>query len=130
MGLNAATSRTGNSGRQSGPGAGRLFIHAEDDGWPARMLVQRIGGVSVRFVLVATLGRRPYLEESIYPFAERFNRNRLRGLERGLVAHLLMRQRGPRAAAFAVGGSEGRSLVFLWGSVQYCWAQLKRRSRS
>ena len=49
-------------------GAGGLFIYAEDDGWPQRMLVQRISGLCVRLVLVATHGHRPYLEESIYPF--------------------------------------------------------------
>ena len=96
------------------PRAGGPFIYVEDDGWTERMLVQRIWGLCMLLVLVVTLAHRPYLEESIYSFAERVNMDRLREAKGS---------DGPLAqkAARREGGSEGRSL-------QYCRMELTRRS--
>ena len=81
------------------PGAGGLFIYVEDDGWPGRLLVQRIG-VFVRF---SYSWSHPFIID--LPLCG--------ACQRSLMAHLLKRRRGPRTAVFAVGGSEGRSLGFL-----------------
>ena len=44
------------------PGACGLFNYVEDDGWPEKMLVRRIGGLCVFLVLMATLVRFLFLE--------------------------------------------------------------------
>ena len=80
--------------------------------------MQRIGGLCVRLVLVAPLGHRPHLEESIYPFEEHVNVDLLGGQKEsdGPLAQKAARPPGRCLRSWRLGGTQPGFLAEI-GSV-------------